>query len=82
MNINQVTLGSLIPDAAATRGRRELDQNAFLQLLVTQLKHQNPEAPQDPGAFIAQLAQFSQLDQLIGIRQSLNELAAKLESKG
>jgi len=82
MNINQLLPGSLTGnDPAASSGpqRRELDQGAFLQLLVAQLKNQDPTEPQDPSAFVAQLAQFNQLDQLIGIRQSLKDLAAKLK---
>ena len=39
-----------------------LGKDAFLQLLVTQLKNQNPLDPQDNTAFVAQLAQFSSLE--------------------
>jgi flagellar basal-body rod modification protein FlgD len=35
----------------------------FLQLLVAQLKNQDPTSPADPTQFVAQLAQFSQLEQ-------------------
>ena len=48
-----------------------LGREAFLQLLVTQLAHQDPLKPQEDGAFIAQLAQFSSLEQLTQIQQSL-----------
>jgi len=43
---------------------QELDRNAFLQLLVTQLQHQDPLNPTDNTEFIAQLAQFSSLEQM------------------
>jgi len=46
----------------------------FLTLLVAQLKNQDPLAPQDGAQFVAQLAQFNSLDQLIGIRQSIEQL--------
>lgn len=40
-----------------------LDKNAFLNLLVTQLRNQNPLEPMDNTEFIAQMAQFSSLEQ-------------------
>ena len=47
------------------------DKTEFLKLLVTQLQHQDPLQPQDGTAFVAQLAQFSSLEQLIGINQNI-----------
>jgi flagellar basal-body rod modification protein FlgD len=47
--------------------------NTFLQLLVAQLKNQDPLQPADSVQFLTQLAQFSQLEQLIGIRQDLKK---------
>ena len=46
-------------------------ENTFLQLLVAQIKNQDPTNPTDSVQFLTQLAQFSQLEQLIGIRQEL-----------
>jgi flagellar basal-body rod modification protein FlgD len=47
------------------------NENTFLQLLVAQIKNQDPTNPTDSIQFVSQLAQFSQLEQLIGIRQEL-----------
>ena len=47
------------------------NENTFLQLLVAQIKNQDPLSPTDGVQFLTQLAQFSQLEQLIGIRQEL-----------
>lgn len=55
-----------------------LGQDAFLQLLVTQLKNQDPLQPQDNGEFLAQLAQFSTLEQLQQIGTSLDTMNATL----
>jgi flagellar basal-body rod modification protein FlgD len=40
----------------------------FLNLLVAQLKNQDPMNPTDSTQFVSQLAQFSELEQVIGIR--------------
>jgi flagellar basal-body rod modification protein FlgD len=55
-----------------------LGRDAFLQLLVTQLGHQNPMAPQADGEFIAQLAQFSALEQLTTMNTTLTRVADAL----
>jgi flagellar basal-body rod modification protein FlgD len=55
-----------------------LNRDAFLQLLVTQLGHQNPLEPQADGEFIAQLAQFSSLEQLTTMNTTLMRVAEAL----
>jgi hypothetical protein len=52
-----------------------------MSLLVAQLKNQDPLSPQDGTAFVAQLAQFNSLDQLVGIRQSIEQLSALLQQQ-
>jgi flagellar basal-body rod modification protein FlgD len=46
----------------------------FLKLLVEQLKNQDPLAPQDGTQFVAQLAQFNSLEQLININRQIAQL--------
>lgn len=58
-----------------------LGKDAFLQLLVTQLQHQDPTKPQADGEFIAQLAQFSSLEQLTEIAKGVEALVANLPAK-
>jgi flagellar basal-body rod modification protein FlgD len=58
--------------------RDMLGQDAFLKLLITQLQNQDPTAPQSNTEFIAQLAQFSSLEQLTGINQAVTAMASIL----
>src|SRR5258708_32858085 len=53
---------------------KNVNSDTFLKLLVEQLKHQDPLAPQDGTQFVAQLAQFSSLDQLVSMNQELGQL--------
>ncbi|HUI79933.1 MAG TPA: flagellar hook capping FlgD N-terminal domain-containing protein [Bryobacteraceae bacterium] len=46
-------------------------EQMFLELLVAQMKNQDPESPSDPTAFVGELAQFSELEQVIGIRSDI-----------
>jgi len=43
-------------------------EQMFLQLLVAQIKNQDPLSPADPSQFTSQLAQFSELEQVVAIR--------------
>lgn len=65
--------------AATTTGGSERDM--FMSLLVAQLKNQDPLSPQDGTAFVAQLAQFNSLDQLVGIRDSIDKLTQLLQDQ-
>ena len=47
-------------------------QELFLQLLVAQIKNQDPLNPTDSVQFVSQLAQFSELEQVIAIRSDLD----------
>src|SRR5271167_481046 len=58
------------------------NENTFLQLLVAQIKNQDPTQPVDSSTFLTQLAEFSQLEQLIGIRQDVGQLDPTTPSSG
>ncbi len=80
-------IGSSALDSISTRNRaeslpkdNELGQDAFLQLLVTQLSNQDPLSPQENGEFIAQLAQFSSVEGIQNLNASVDDMANSLRS--
>jgi flagellar basal-body rod modification protein FlgD len=66
------------PTTTKATGTGALDGNTFLQLLVAQLKYQNPLSPTDPTQFMSQTAQFTQVEKLESIAaQSVQMLASQ-----
>ncbi len=83
MAINGVSLDDATTKAAdeAAPKRKtggQLGKDDFLNLLVTQLRYQNPLEPTDDKEFIAQMAQFSSLEQM----QNMNSTMANSEAFG
>ncbi len=84
MNINPISMANTtVSSSTSSRANAATDsgseRNLFMTLLVAQLKNQDPLAPQDGAAFVAQLAQFNSLDQLVGIRQSIEQLITTMQ---
>ena len=61
-----------------TTGKSELDRDAFLMLLVTQFQYQDPLNPMEDKEFIAQLAQFSALEQSMQMNESITSLTEEV----
>ncbi|MEL7640832.1 MAG: flagellar hook capping FlgD N-terminal domain-containing protein [Solidesulfovibrio sp.] len=70
------TSGSSSSATTSTSSTSSLGQDAFLQLLVTQLQYQDPLSPMDDKEFVAELAQFSSLEQLTEINTGIDNLAS------
>ena len=74
--ITNSALDSLVlsPEQQAPK-KNELGQDEFLKLMLTQLKHQDPFKPMENGEFIAQMAQFSSV-------QGINQMADSMQRLG
>ncbi|MGH9582337.1 MAG: flagellar hook capping FlgD N-terminal domain-containing protein [Bryobacteraceae bacterium] len=65
-------------NSANTSGTNSMSNtSAFLQLLVAQLKNQDPTQPMDPTTFVTQLAEFNDVQQNLGTRQDMDAMSEK-----
>lgn len=84
MSVNSVnyqkTIEQIIEETTSSktskRNTGELGKDEFLNLLVTQLQYQDPLNPQDDTQFIAQMAQFSALEQMQNLNTSFSATKA------
>ena len=60
------------------KAQEGLGRDDFLSILITQLKYQDPSAPMDDKQFVAQMAQFSTLEQMTNMAQDFNKLTTML----
>ncbi len=60
--------------------KNELGKNEFMELMIAQLKNQNPLEPQDNGEFISQLAQFSSLEEMQSLSGSVDDVVSQFRS--
>lgn len=68
------TAAATATTTTAAAKSKTLGQTDFLNLLVAQLKNQDPLNPSDPTEFTSQLAQYSQLEQLFNLNDSMGNL--------
>lgn len=81
MSVNSIGQSGSTNNASSTsvpQAAKSMGQDAFLKLLTTQLAHQDPTKPQADGEFIAQLAQFSTLEQLTQMQATLKKIGVAL----
>ena len=70
--------GTTATSTTAT-GSQDLDRDAFLQLLVCQMQNQDPLSPTDNTQMIAQLAQFSSLEQMNNLNTSFSTVKTGID---
>ena len=74
-NATNATNGSSGSGSSSTSSVGSLtSEQTFLQLLVAQIKNQDPLNPTDSIQFVGQLVQYSELEQLMGINQGIQTL--------
>jgi flagellar basal-body rod modification protein FlgD len=72
--------GSSQGSSSTTAPTAAVNQNMFLQLLVTQLQNQDPMNPTDSTTFVTQLAQFQQLEQSVNSGQDISAMRKDLDT--
>jgi flagellar basal-body rod modification protein FlgD len=72
--INEVTPATA--SAATDASSATVSYDAFLQLLVAEMKNQDPTQPTDPAQSLSQLASFSNVEQSIKMNAKLDSLMA------
>ena len=78
---SSVDSSSIDPTSSSGTAKAKLDQdlNQFLNLLVTQLKNQDPLDPMDANEFTSQLVQFASVEQQIYQNANLEKLLISLD---
>ncbi len=74
MSVSSVDSSSTLSSYTSSTSTSTLDKEDFLTLLVAQLENQDPLDPQDNSEFVAQMAQFSALEQQITTNEYLETL--------
>lgn len=81
MNIQGIN-PTLTQQTSQAQGKSSLGQQEFLQLLVAQMRNQDPVNPMDGAEFASQLAQFNSVEQLISVNDGLDQLAMSQDLMG
>jgi flagellar basal-body rod modification protein FlgD len=72
--VSPVSGTSTTDTTSSTNPLGKLDANAFLQLLIAQLKNQDPTKPMDSTQFVSQLATFTQVQESVTTNSKLDSL--------
>ncbi len=73
-------LSSVDTNKRVDNDAENLGMSTFLKLMTTQLRYQDPSAPQDSSQFLDQMAQFSSLSGIQSMEQSITNAVSGLQS--
>jgi flagellar basal-body rod modification protein FlgD len=73
-NTTSSTSTQSVAGAAASAAKSVLGKDDFLKLLMTQMQNQDPLSPTDNTAFVSQLAQFSSVEQMTSMNDTMSQL--------
>ena len=74
MQVNSSSYDYYLDNQQTQKPTQELDKNAFMQILVNQLKYQNPMEPQDSETFINQMVQLSTMEQMANLTANIERM--------
>jgi flagellar basal-body rod modification protein FlgD len=78
--VDAVSAAGSTPDLGGVAKKDQLGQAQFMQLMIAQLRNQDPTKPMDPSEFLGQLAQFGTVSGIQGMQTSLSTLSEALRS--
>lgn len=67
-------------DAEAGPKKNELGQDAFLKLMITKMKNQDPLNPTESADFVSQLAQFSSVEGITNLNTTVSDMSSSFQS--
>jgi len=74
MQVSSTSQDYSLPGGQARVVSKTLDKDAFLLLFIEQLRNQDPMSPQDSSEFMAQMAQFTMLEQLTNLNNGVQQM--------
>lgn len=78
--LSEISVREKYGSTTVGKEKQELGQDVFLELMVTQMQNQNPLDPQDSSEFVAQLAEFSSVEGLDKLNNTMDSFVGSFQS--
>ncbi|MCF8009897.1 MAG: hypothetical protein K9L17_03355 [Clostridiales bacterium] len=79
MEVSAASNTTSTPTQQSSQSTQKLDKQAFLQILVDQMRYQNPMKPQDSSAFINQMVQLSTMESMANLTSTIEDMQRSQE---